>query len=135
VGIPASLVSASSRTLLTAWLCLLKSTVWPMHHQEGGSRSRPSSTAAETNAMPSASSVDQHMDEGSFFDCNICHDTPVDAVVTLCGHLYCWECIYRQVCHISRSYLRARRCVRICKLLMALRRLKQHSACLSLTAR
>lgn len=29
------------------------------------------------------------------FDCNICLDTVQDPVVTLCGHLYCWPCIYK----------------------------------------
>ncbi|CAH9110300.1 unnamed protein product [Cuscuta epithymum] len=28
------------------------------------------------------------------FDCNICLDFANDPVVTLCGHLYCWPCIY-----------------------------------------
>eukprot|EP00871_Galdieria_phlegrea_P001621 jgi/Galph1/245/GphlegSOOS_G4903.1 len=31
----------------------------------------------------------------SVFDCHICFDTPTDPVVTPCGHLYCWSCIYR----------------------------------------
>ncbi|KAL5730306.1 RING-type E3 ubiquitin transferase [Ranunculus cassubicifolius] len=29
------------------------------------------------------------------FDCNICLDNAYDPVVTLCGHLYCWPCIYK----------------------------------------
>ncbi|XP_072984201.1 E3 ubiquitin-protein ligase RMA1H1-like [Typha latifolia] len=29
------------------------------------------------------------------FDCNICFDFAVEPVVTLCGHLYCWPCIYK----------------------------------------
>lgn len=29
------------------------------------------------------------------FDCNICHEQAQDPVVTLCGHLYCWPCLYR----------------------------------------
>eukprot|EP00262_Sarcandra_glabra_P018863 TRINITY_DN6923_c0_g1_i2.p1 TRINITY_DN6923_c0_g1~~TRINITY_DN6923_c0_g1_i2.p1 ORF type:complete len:235 (+),score=5.94 TRINITY_DN6923_c0_g1_i2:190-894(+) len=30
-----------------------------------------------------------------YFDCNICLDFACDPVVTLCGHLYCWPCIYK----------------------------------------
>ncbi|XP_058078089.1 E3 ubiquitin-protein ligase RMA3-like [Magnolia sinica] len=33
--------------------------------------------------------------EGGCFDCNICLDFAQDPVVTLCGHLYCWPCIYK----------------------------------------
>ncbi|XP_059291843.1 E3 ubiquitin-protein ligase RMA1H1-like [Lycium ferocissimum] len=29
------------------------------------------------------------------FDCIICLDFARDPVVTLCGHLYCWPCIYK----------------------------------------
>ncbi|XAR68026.1 Ubiquitin--protein ligase [Bertholletia excelsa] len=31
------------------------------------------------------------------FDCNICLETVQDPVVTLCGHLYCWPCIYKWI--------------------------------------
>ncbi|XP_068640494.1 E3 ubiquitin-protein ligase RMA1H1-like [Aristolochia californica] len=33
------------------------------------------------------------------FDCNICLDFANDPVVTLCGHLYCWPCIYKWLTH------------------------------------
>ncbi|KAE8664431.1 E3 ubiquitin-protein ligase RNF5 [Hibiscus syriacus] len=33
--------------------------------------------------------------DGSFFDCNICLDLARDPVVSCCGHLYCWSCLYR----------------------------------------
>lgn len=36
------------------------------------------------------------------FDCNICLDFAVDPVVTLCGHLYCWPCIYKWL-HIESA--------------------------------
>ncbi|KAI3933770.1 hypothetical protein MKW92_038012 [Papaver armeniacum] len=29
------------------------------------------------------------------FDCNICFENAHEPVVTLCGHLYCWPCIYK----------------------------------------
>ncbi|XP_004343927.1 ring finger protein, partial [Capsaspora owczarzaki ATCC 30864] len=29
------------------------------------------------------------------FECNICLDTADDAVISLCGHLYCWPCLHR----------------------------------------
>mmetsp|Transcript_13061 Transcript_13061/g.39568 ORF Transcript_13061/g.39568 Transcript_13061/m.39568 type:complete len:207 (-) Transcript_13061:664-1284(-) len=33
--------------------------------------------------------------EESLFSCNICYEIAANPVVTLCGHLYCWPCIYR----------------------------------------
>ncbi|KAF7850096.1 hypothetical protein BT93_L5861 [Corymbia citriodora subsp. variegata] len=33
--------------------------------------------------------------DGSFFDCNICLDLARDPVVTCCGHLFCWPCLYQ----------------------------------------
>ncbi|KAK9921659.1 hypothetical protein M0R45_030161 [Rubus argutus] len=33
--------------------------------------------------------------DGSFFDCNICLDLARDPVLTCCGHLFCWPCLYR----------------------------------------
>ncbi|KAK7336656.1 hypothetical protein VNO77_17202 [Canavalia gladiata] len=33
--------------------------------------------------------------DGDFFDCNICLDLSRDPVVTCCGHLFCWPCLYR----------------------------------------
>ncbi|VVB11345.1 unnamed protein product [Arabis nemorensis] len=40
--------------------------------------------------------------ESGCFDCNICLDTAHDPVVTLCGHLFCWACIYRWL-HVQLS--------------------------------
>ncbi|CAN6823172.1 unnamed protein product [Brassica oleracea] len=33
--------------------------------------------------------------EGSFFDCYVCLDLSKEPVVTNCGHLFCWSCLYR----------------------------------------
>ncbi|KAJ4828852.1 hypothetical protein Tsubulata_050580 [Turnera subulata] len=41
---------------------------------------------------------------GGCFDCNICFDYAQEPVVTLCGHLYCWPCIYKWL-HIQSSSL------------------------------
>ncbi|XP_011075108.1 uncharacterized protein LOC105159667 isoform X2 [Sesamum indicum] len=40
-------------------------------------------------------------EESSFFDCNICLDLARDPVVTCCGHLFCWSCLYRWLHHHS----------------------------------
>ena len=38
------------------------------------------------------------------FDCNICFDYAQEPVVTLCGHLYCWPCIYKWL-HVQSTSL------------------------------
>ncbi len=34
------------------------------------------------------------MDDETRFACHICLESVLDPVVTLCGHLFCWPCIY-----------------------------------------
>jgi len=36
---------------------------------------------------------EDHQDDR--FSCNICFDSVTEPVVTQCGHLYCWPCLYR----------------------------------------
>ncbi|KMT02197.1 hypothetical protein BVRB_9g206580 [Beta vulgaris subsp. vulgaris] len=44
---------------------------------------------------PSAGAAGVENNSPGGFDCNICLDIVQDPVVTFCGHLYCWPCIYR----------------------------------------
>lgn len=44
-----------------------------------------------------SSSVGTDINSSGGFDCNICLDSVQDPVVTLCGHLYCWPCIYKWI--------------------------------------
>ncbi|KHJ84465.1 zinc finger, C3HC4 type [Oesophagostomum dentatum] len=45
------------------------------------------------------------------FECNICLDTAKDAVVSMCGHLFCWPCLVqwldtrpnRQLCPVCKA--------------------------------
>eukprot|EP00592_Proboscia_alata_P005065 CAMPEP_0194375024 /NCGR_PEP_ID=MMETSP0174-20130528/23479_1 /TAXON_ID=216777 /ORGANISM="Proboscia alata, Strain PI-D3" /LENGTH=722 /DNA_ID=CAMNT_0039154947 /DNA_START=111 /DNA_END=2279 /DNA_ORIENTATION=- len=45
--------------------------------------------------LPLSTSVPSVAVECSIFDCNICLESVVEPVVTLCGHLYCWPCLYK----------------------------------------
>ncbi|MBA0627770.1 hypothetical protein Godav_022579 [Gossypium davidsonii] len=38
------------------------------------------------------------------FNCNICLDFAHEPIVTLCGHLYCWPCIYKWL-HVQSASL------------------------------
>ncbi|RWS13807.1 E3 ubiquitin-protein ligase RNF185-like protein [Dinothrombium tinctorium] len=60
--------------------------------------------------MASGANDDSKESESSF-ECNICLDTAKDAVVSLCGHLFCWPCLHqwletkptRQVCPVCKA--------------------------------
>lgn len=43
----------------------------------------------------SAAAASSEDSQPTDFDCNICLETVQDPVVTFCGHLYCWPCIYK----------------------------------------
>ncbi|XP_042004236.1 uncharacterized protein LOC121753121 isoform X1 [Salvia splendens] len=44
--------------------------------------------------MDASSSADLVYDTGNF-ECNICFELAQEPIVTLCGHLYCWPCLYQ----------------------------------------
>lgn len=45
------------------------------------------------------------------FECNICLDVARDAVISMCGHLFCWPCLHqwletrptRQICPVCKA--------------------------------
>jgi E3 ubiquitin-protein ligase RNF5 len=59
----------------------------------------PPSNATEDSTTSQGSSEQQQQQQqqggGGSFDCNICLELAQDPVVTLCGHLFCWPCLYR----------------------------------------
>lgn len=66
----------------------------------------PEAPAAVPCAEPAA--VDKSFkiiqDASNAFECNICLELSKDPVVTLCGHLYCWPCLYRQVLAVYSTH-------------------------------
>ncbi|XP_016433764.1 E3 ubiquitin-protein ligase RMA3-like [Nicotiana tabacum] len=53
--------------------------------------------------MDALRSADMNSDPGGF-ECNICFELAQDPIVTLCGHLYCWPCLYEWLQVHSHSY-------------------------------
>ncbi|XP_057449430.1 uncharacterized protein LOC130740762 [Lotus japonicus] len=56
-----------------------------------------------TRAAPSTSCSGNSPNDAGDFECNICFELAQDPVITLCGHLFCWPCLYRWLHHHSQS--------------------------------
>ncbi|XP_010533245.1 PREDICTED: E3 ubiquitin-protein ligase RNF185 [Tarenaya hassleriana] len=52
---------------------------------------------------PSCSGNNTNNNDSGNFECNICFDLAQDPIVTLCGHLFCWPCLYKWLHLHSRS--------------------------------
>jgi len=52
---------------------------------------------------PSYSSNSNNNSDAGNFECNICLDLAQDPIVTLCGHLFCWPCLYKWLHHHSQA--------------------------------
>lgn len=68
--------------------------------------------ATKQNAEQSSSSGSGgSKKDDSMFECNICLDTAKEAVVSMCGHLFCWPCLHqwletrpaRQLCPVCKA--------------------------------
>lgn len=58
---------------------------------------KPSPENSKTSTKPDQSDDEEKKDD-SMFVCNICLDIAKDAVVSMCGHLYCWPCLSMAAC-------------------------------------
>ncbi|XP_033161320.1 E3 ubiquitin-protein ligase RNF185 [Drosophila mauritiana] len=45
----------------------------------------------------SADTLEMDTTDESFYECNICLDTAHNAVVSMCGHLFCWPCLHQWI--------------------------------------
>ncbi|OAY33918.1 E3 ubiquitin-protein ligase RNF185 isoform X2 [Manihot esculenta] len=60
----------------------------------------------ESTSTPPESSAysGNNANDAGDFECNICFELAQDPIVTLCGHLFCWPCLYRWLHHHSHSH-------------------------------
>ncbi|XP_057530048.1 uncharacterized protein LOC130808611 [Amaranthus tricolor] len=61
-----------------------------------------SSNGFEESMKTEQNSTNNNNDAGDF-ECNICFELAQDPIVTLCGHLFCWPCLYRWLRFHSQS--------------------------------
>lgn len=68
-------------------------------------------TKTEEVAAGDKKDGEEEKKDESIFECNICLDTAKDAVVSMCGHLFCWPCLHqwletrprRQLCPVCKA--------------------------------
>ncbi|XP_017852956.1 E3 ubiquitin-protein ligase RNF185 isoform X4 [Drosophila busckii] len=53
------------------------------------------STANKEGGSTTSNDNDKDQSDESLYECNICLDTAKDAVVSMCGHLFCWPCLHQ----------------------------------------
>ncbi|KAI7893789.1 uncharacterized protein EV154DRAFT_132561 [Mucor mucedo] len=64
--------------------------------------------SVEKPTKTSPATTDNYKDDcysngGGFYECNICFDTAIHPVLTLCGHLFCWSCLAQWLNAQSRN--------------------------------
>lgn len=102
-SVPSTSSSSSNDPQPTASTSAADST----NPESGGSSS--TSGKSKINLEDANDDGDEEKKDDSVFECNICLDTAKDAVVSMCGHLFCWPCIhqwmngYRNTCPVCKS--------------------------------
>lgn len=84
---------------------------------ETGARSKedqanPESEKSKSDGVTPTSAEDEEKErKDSAFECNICLDVASDAVISMCGHLFCWPCLHQwletrphhQICPVCKA--------------------------------
>ena len=71
---------------------------------------RLGAAATENNSESKADSAEDS-NSNAAFECNICLDVAREAVISMCGHLFCWPCLHtwletrpnRQICPVCKA--------------------------------
>ena len=71
----------------------------------------PDSSNNNNNNGSNSNSNSKESKDNSQYECNICLDTARDAVISMCGHLFCWPCLHcwietkpnNQTCPVCKS--------------------------------
>uniref|UniRef100_A0A914UTC8 RING-type E3 ubiquitin transferase n=1 Tax=Plectus sambesii TaxID=2011161 RepID=A0A914UTC8_9BILA len=79
--------------------------------QPESSTTQATAGSGEAAGPATGPAAGENKDDNSQFECNICLDVARDAVISMCGHLFCWPCLHqwldtrptRQVCPVCKS--------------------------------
>lgn len=114
---PSSASPVPSASTVDVYLGAKSNAVTP----DSGVPTEPSTSASAsptTEDVPAATSsknikasADEEKKDDSMYECNICLDTAKDAVISMCGHLFCWGCLHqwletrprRQLCPVCKA--------------------------------
>lgn len=77
----------------------------------GDSTAAPSETATPDSSSAQSAGDNDGTGSDSTYECTICLETAKDAVVSMCGHLFCWPCLHqwletrphRQMCPVCKA--------------------------------
>lgn len=64
-------------------------------HKQNLNRPHNNNDNININSSEAAQEADERSSGVSNFECNICLEMAREPVVTSCGHLFCWACLYR----------------------------------------
>lgn len=81
-----------------------------VHDIKDNDRKSERESSTESTESDNKNNDGQKKDD-SMFECNICLDTAKEAVVSMCGHLFCWPCLHqwletrptRQLCPVCKA--------------------------------
>ncbi|KAI8890228.1 hypothetical protein K501DRAFT_237196 [Backusella circina FSU 941] len=71
--------------------------------KEKGSTTITTTTTTTTATTTTSANEQDEYNGGGFYECNICFDTAIHPVLTLCGHLFCWTCLAQWLNAQSRN--------------------------------
>ncbi|KAI8089216.1 uncharacterized protein BX664DRAFT_358789 [Halteromyces radiatus] len=88
--------SSQTRTTTTTTLKTLNGSILRQRQCNTTQHKPPcSSLSNNKHHQPSSTTFDRDYTNSGFYDCNICFDTAIYPVLTVCGHLFCWVCLSR----------------------------------------
>lgn len=92
---------------------LLQDDIEPSTSRSSQYSFTPSPESSKTSTKPDLKNNDDDEEkrDDSMYVCNICLDIAKEAVVSMCGHLYCWPCLntwletrpHRQLCPVCKA--------------------------------